>query len=146
MRIKRIASSNDKFTKGKIYDVIEVTDDGCYKIINDRCRQSIASYHTDYWKMLSEPLLTRSTTESISSTTENKMKKITISKQTLVNGKNIKDYDVTELVALIQQEQDKYDNLITFTFTSKAIDQIKNRHLENIKELVVLLDTHFTGE
>lgn len=187
MKIIRIAPSSNRFTRGKIYDVI--SEEGhTIKIIDDNgkqtspCIRGARLKHGQYkmcWKVLdSEEFEFRA--EDIKRQIQNnfnvpkhltgrqrsksleyrygrpayvidediktkyikqeKMKMLKIEDYTTVDGINVKDLTVGNLIHYVKVEESKIKALDEIKSESKAIARLKKAHESNIVRLIKFLD------
>jgi len=129
--IERVAVSNNRVTKGKLYAMID------QRIIDDLGHTMYPQYKmTNYWRIL------HSDEKSIESTQptnqENQMLKVET--VTLINGQRLKEFKADTLIGYIQKEEAHIVALEQVNAVSKAITRLKTRHQDNIKALVKILD------
>jgi len=65
---------------------------------------------------------------------------VTIEKPTLINGQNADYQPIEAIIEMIKQEEDRIENLKSVKSKSKAIDKLKEKHEQNIKDLIEILD------
>ena len=145
--MKRVGPTNGRFTRGKIYKY-----DGT--VVNDTGGISNPSVHMrDYWVECDEygnahpPLASPvnpgppiDTLNEFYNQTKEGETMITIEKPTLINGRNADGLAVGDIIEMIKQEEDRIENLKSVKSKSKAIDNLKEKHEQNIKDLIEILD------
>lgn len=128
MYIKRVASSTNRLTAGKIY---ECTNGAILDDNGNTMRPSLKT--SAYWEHVpGVPTITNPTT------TESTMLKIET--VTLINGQRLTDFKADTLIGYIQKEEAHIDALQEVRAVSKAITKLKARHQNNIKALITILD------
>ena len=134
MYLKRIASSNNRVTKGRIYVATDgsITDDQ-----GNPMRPSAAA--PGYWEQVTELAYTHQDL-ILKQPTNQEPKMLKVETVTLINGQRIDTFKVETLIGYIQKEEAHIEALEQVHAVSKAINSLKKRHQVNIKELVAILD------
>jgi hypothetical protein len=132
MRLKRTGKTNHRVTQGKIYHVdpvdLRILDDNGIKMQPSVLRYKDRDVSVDYWQILENK-------------EEKKMQMLKIETGVvLIDGVNAASKSTDLIIELIEQEKAKVDRLREIGVSSKAIDAIKERHTNNIVELVKIID------
>ena len=164
MYAERIGKSNERVTQGRRYLIF----DSYVKLaVRVRKLRSIVDNNTqrmeprldnpNYWIVVEKagypvthlnPINYSNMLEAISlpilskvTQTKKENTMLTITKPTLINGKNADSHTVDELLNFIEHEQARVDHLKNFKINSPAITKITEKHEENITALVGILET-----
>jgi hypothetical protein len=136
MFLKRVADTNNKVTKDKIYEATEVIK-RTY-ILDDNGNKFAPSYkNKDYWVEVND-------TDIISNSTKKESKMVKIKNVVMINDTNSDDISDEEMLNMIEQEQEKLIRLQELNIKSNAISKIKSRHVFNIERLTELLDERYS--
>lgn len=128
MRIERIGQSNNRVTKGEIYEV-----DKFYRIRDDSDRMmKPALDKVGYW-LIVEEIQDCKVQRRIDMSTK-------VENVTLINGKPSDSYIVEDLIKLINKEENKVVFLSSINIESKAISDLKDKHNSTIKALIEVLE------
>lgn len=132
LKLRRVGRSNKRVTRGKVY----VADDNG-DILDDHGDLMTSAIHNQaYWEVLKCSQNTFDKAEQ--ATGDSKM--LQIKSTILINGDEADTISSEHIVDLIAAERARITYLKELQVSSKAINELKSKHADNISKLVDILD------